>query len=620
MPDTDLDESALERATRDLGSPVAATRDAAERALLKAKERAIPPLVRALSAPAEPGFAPPIGRVALILGAMRAREALEALYERALDVFAPAEAKPFIARAIAEIVDGRDAFDDRAREVLEALAGSDDRFVRAFAAQAFGALGDLRSKSRVEALAADEDAWVREQAEKVLRKIAEAEVAEGAPSLDDFAALAEAAAAEGGRLKPWLCDLGDARRAVREAAVAQLVLAGREAVPFLIDTLNQPETLPRIGAAQALGRIQATEAAGPLLIAATAPATTSLEKELVPVALRALANCLTGAEEGLAQAVLPLARHHDRFVRAAALLCLGRMPDKDAIRAVVTALTDPDPFVVESAAIALSEGVREEDTDLVLPLLDAFDKSGPRAAPALREAILIALSRIAIEAPAVRVRIRHRVRREVPGPTASTRKAAIALLERLYDEDDPPVLPLLDDVIVRLRDDHPEVRVVAAAFLARHLEPGFTQAARFLCDAIDRRERTLSLLCMEALRRHDTPTGRAALEALTADEDPEVAKRAKELLEGFEPQHEEWRFTPKTRKEPERLARTESQRPKEPEPTAPRRVRAVSDGGEGAVVEARFEGKEGPKDDEGNEGEQTPEPGEERGSSPSEPV
>lgn len=593
MPE--LDETDLEKAGEDLLSPLRPTREGAERTLLKAKERAVPHLVHALERAVREGTDPGVtGRVALLLGAYRARDGLPALYDAAEKRDGSADDRALVARAIAEVVDGRDAFDDRARDALEALATDDDRFVRAFAARGFGALGDLRSRSRIEALATDPDAYVREAAADVLKRLGAADAEQRAAGTDfsDFAALVEQAESEGGPLRPWLDDLGDERRQVRDAAIVQLVKAGREAVPFLLEKLNQPNPLPRIGAALALGRIQAPEAAGPLLIAATAPAHTEREQELIPVALRALANCLTGVEEGLAPALLPLAKTGDRFTRAAALLCLGRVADRAGIDAVVKALTDADPFVVESASIALSEGVREEDTHLVLPLLEAYDASGARAAPALREAILIALSRIQIEASPLRVRVRHRVRREVSGPTAAVRKASLALLERLFDDNDPPPLPVLDDALVRLGDSHPEVRVVAAAFLARHLEPGFTGAVSRLIDAAMKKERTLSLLVCDALRRHDTPEAREALELLTRSDDSAVALRAAELVDGFTPEASEWRFEGKVRPTADAPARTESQRPKPAEEQAPRRVRPAGEApkkqASADVVEARF--------------------------------
>src|SRR5688572_757356 len=308
-------DSDLRAAAQKLASPLRTEREAAEAVLISARDRAIPFLVEGLT------NGQGVPRAALLVGALKARDALPALYTHVEKGTLTGDDKPFVARALAEILDGRDAFDDRARAAPERLAADDDRYTRAFAAQAFGSLGDLRSKARVQALASDKDTWVREKANAVLSRLAETEAA-ALDTVTDFAALVERAEAEGGALKPFLDDLGDARRAVRDSAVAELVRTGPKAVPFLIDRLNQPQTRARIGAAAALGRLQSTEAAGPLLIAATAPAQSADEVELRAVALRSLANCLTGTEEGLAQSILPLARDPDRFVRAAALLSL----------------------------------------------------------------------------------------------------------------------------------------------------------------------------------------------------------------------------------------------------------------------------------------------------------
>lgn len=581
---SELTDEALTSARKLLSSPTKEIRERAEASLLQARERAVPFLMDALTD--DDGIGPsPIPRAALLLCALKARAALPALYAVVESGGRGDDDLAFVARALAELLDGQDAFDDRARMSLEKLAASRDRSTRAFAAQAYGALGDLRSKARVQSLARDSDPWVREKASAVLARLAETEaLAQQDPV--DFAALVDQAHAQGGALKSALDDLGDVRRPVRANAVAELVRAGKVAVPFLLDKLNQPYTRARIGAALALGQLQATEAAGPLLIAATAPAGTAEEQELRAVALRSLAGCLTGMEEGLAASILPLAADKDRFVRAAALLSLGRLADRQGLKAIVAAILEDDPFVVESAAVALSEGVREEDIDIVLPLLAALDKQ--RAGGAVKEAILLALSRVTIEAPALRVRVRHRVRREVSGTTASTRKAAIALLERLYqsDEGDPPPLPLLDDVLTRLGDDHPEVRIVAAAFLRAHLEPGMTGAVSTLSAALRRGERTVSLLVLEALRRHDTPEAKAAIEAARGHD--ALSARAGELLAGFEPSSSTWQHQPKTQASP-LPPRPESSRPA---PGVTPRVRPpTNDDARGTVVEARFDDK-----------------------------
>ena len=541
---------ALAIAGKLLSSPTKEIRDRAEATLLSARERAVPFLVAALTN--DDGIGPsPVPRAALLLCALQARTALPGLYaivESGTRAGRSDDDLAFVARALAELLAGQDAFDDRARAALEKLAAASDRSTRAFAAQAYGSLGDLRSKARVQALARDADPWVREKASAVLARLAENDaLAQQQPI--DFAALVQEARAEGGTLKASLDDLGDARRPVRANAVAELVRAGKVAEPFLLDKLNQPNIRARIGAALALGQLQSTKAAGPLLIAATAPASTAEDQELRAVALRALAGCLTGMEEGLATFLLPLAADQDRFVRAAALLCLGRLADRQGLRVIVAAIFEDDAFVVESAAVALSEGVREEDVDIVLPLLRALDgRSELRAGGAVKEAILLALSRVQIEASSqgskdaesLRVRVRHRVRREVRGPTASTRKLAIALLERLYlsQDGDAPPLPLIDDVLARLDDDHPEVRIVAASFLRTHLEPGMTGAVPVLVHTLRRAETTVSLLVLEALRRHDTPEAKAALEAARANDI--LAAKASELLADFAPKSTTW--------------------------------------------------------------------------------
>jgi len=569
---------------RALSAPSSMSREEAERTLIAAGREAAISAMRAalLELPIDDEV--DTSRLALLLGAMKARDALAEILHRLSSTTARASERAALVRALAEIVDGRDAFDDRVRDVLEILVGDADRTVRAFSALAFGALGDARSRPRVETLLHDPDPFVRGNAEQALKRFAPVEN-EGAPV--DFAALVAQANEQGGALLPWLTDLGDPRRQVRDAAVARLVAAKREAVPHLIDKLNQPLARARVAAARALGQIQAQEAVGPLVIAATSHASTPEEEELRAVSLRALANCLTGLEEGIAKTLLPLVDDKDPFVRAGALLCLGRLSDRSGIRAIVRSLSDAAPFVVESAAIALSEGVREEDTEIVLPLLDVLDGRPTRGMSALVEAVLIALSRIALTNPALVVRVRHRVRREVHGATAAIRRAALALTENLYAEDDPPPLVVLDDALVRLADEHPEVRVCAASFLARHLEPGMTGVVVVIARALARHERTLSLLCLDALHRHRTVAARHAVEEAVVDPDPEVAERARTIALTMGELVDEWTFVSKARPV-EKPARAESQRP-----ARASRVRPVSDG---ATVEAKdaVEAKEAP--------------------------
>ncbi len=576
----------LRAAAQQLTSPIRAERDAGESILVAARDAAVPALVALLEdtirRPPQALSHSPIARAALLLGAIGDRRAITVLCRVVKNGALGGDDGAFVARALAELTDGRDAFDDVVRATLEALSTSPDMYTRAYAAEAFGALGDARSKARVVALSEDKAPWVRERAAAVLQRLAEAsaKATAASTSIIDFAALVDDAEHAGGVLRPLLDDLRDERRAVRDAAVAELVKVGKAAVPALIHQINQPNVRARIGAATALGRLQPPEAAGPLLIAAAAPASTADEKELRPIALRALANCLTGTEEGLSASLLPLSRDADRFTRAAALLCLGRLADRRGMRAVVAAVLESEPFVVESAAVALSEGVREDDVELVRPLLVALAKR-PAPKAAVKEAILIALSRIAIEDPAMRVRARHRVRKDIGASTASSRKAAIVLLERMYDDADPPPLSVIDDVADRLADDNPEVRVVAAAFLVRHLPPGMTGMAERLAIAIRRRERTLSLLCLDALHRHHTLEARAIVTAAGRDPDDVVKRRAMELTQEPLPAEREWAFAPRPTIAP--TAAPPSLTPRATT-TRPSRVSAADDTGEDVVA------------------------------------
>ncbi len=371
--------------------------------------------------------------------------------------------------------------------------------------------------------------------------------------------------------------LSDLRRAVRDRAVDEAVAQGKGSLPGLLAALTLPSSSARLAAAMALARLQAPEAAAALLdaalAAAHAPPGDDAELAVAAVALKGLANCLSGAEEGVAQPLLPLVKHADPFVRAGALLCLGRLSDRVGARAAVVALTDPHEHVKEAAAVALSEGVREEDSDLVVPLLAVLGGL-PSPSAATREAILLALSRIHVSDPPTLVRVRHRARSSVLGATASVRRTALALLERCYASDDPPPVGVIDDVLSRLTDDHPEVRLLAASFLAQHLEPGMSDAVARLEDALDRQEQPVSLLVLEALRRHDTDTARQALEAVATDVDETLAARARALLEGFTPRTDEW-----SRGSP----------PPPPSPAAPAAVAAPPRRrrGTGEVVEAK---------------------------------
>ena len=392
--------------------------------------------------------------------------------------------------------------------------------------------------------------------------------------------------------------LRDPRWTERARAIDDVVARGRAIVPVLVERLGH-DPPARMGICLALARLQAPEAVSSLLLLATSDARTADERDLQTVALKALANCLTGAEQGISAPLLPLLKSGDPFVRAGAVLCLGRLADRVGPRAATLLLaTDADVDVKKAAAVALAESVREEDVDLVPAWLGAL-QSVPRPPVEGQEALLVALARVDIasgpqNAP-WRVRARHRVRPLVFGATSSLRRLAVTVLDRCYDDDDPPPCWVVQDVMSRLVDASADVRIVAASFIARFLEPGFTGAVVRLEDALEKDERTVSLLCLDALRRHDTPLAKAAL-AAAAESDPDADVRAKAaaLLVGFAPSSTEWSSSSSSRAAPVAAASapapappsSPAPAPPSPPPSTPRRVRPAG-GGSGDVVEAR---------------------------------
>lgn len=611
----------LRDAVSQLNHPDRAVRDAAMAAVLQARGAAVPALIEALAAP---GAA--VAKIALLLAALKAREGIAPLvallHKGLLDV----DARAVVARAFAELMDGRDAFDDVARRAVLTLSRDGHTTTRQLSIKALLALGDGDSERRLQEMAAsDADPGTRTAALEAGRSLKQArsegeaalaQLAAGAPpegeegglTLDLEAAVREVSGKHGvavvgvatvvidapsGPHAALVVKLRDPRWATRGPVVEEAVaLAGgpgrNELVATLVDVLAGTHPGAKIGAAQALARIQAPEAARALLelVVIVPAASNDDEKQLRAIALKALACSLDGSEEGFAQPLLPLVRDADPFVRAGALLCLGRLADRVGARAATVALMDPHDHVVEAAAVALSEGTREEDVDLVLPLLAVLGGM-PSPAVAVREAILLALSRITLDATATNgghdgaalLRLRHRVRPSVLGMTSSLRRTAIAILERCYTSEDPAPLGVIDDVLGRLADQHPEVRLLAASFLAQHLEPGMTGAVEKIEDALDRQERSTSLLCLEALRRHDTAKAKAALQACADDADATLAARAQELLVDFAPQTAEWSAASASAAEPALPLEVPARRG---------RVRAVVAGSErGDVVDAK---------------------------------
>ncbi len=630
-----------------------ASSDAALAVLLKDKAGAVAALDVGLKQPMpKKRFLKSVRLAAAFQGTGAVPTLLSALERGTLD----SDERAAVAVALGELADASAAGDARLTRHALALSREPLPAVRRAAIVVLAAVGGAEALARLAALSSDSDPDVKKSAadaHAIASSVAnvtgvtaaagdvgipidfEALIAGGASSAApkppsspdaalpegamaiDFSALVSASATAPAPDVPQspherlVARLRDPRWTERQKAVEDVVAAGKDIVPLLIERLG-PDAPARMGICLALSRMQAPEAASALLMLATSEAKTSDDRDLQAVALKALANSLTGTEEGVAAALLPLLKSPDPFVRSGAVICLGRLADRIGARAAALMLAkDPHSEVRKAAAIAISESVREDHTDLVLPLLSTLT-AVPSPPNEGKEAILIALSRIELDGAPVISRVRHRVRRLVFGMTAAQRRLAITVLDRCYSEDDPPPPWVVEDVLSRLADGDADVRLMAASFVARFMLPGLTDAVRRLEDALEKGEPGVSMLVCDALIRHDTPLAKAALEATASSDDNETVRaHASSLLSGFEPRSVEWTPTQRmtatakvasTERLPEALTETSAPMLASPMSTAPnsaRRVRSVQgDDGDDDVVIAKDAASAEPVDDD----------------------
>jgi HEAT repeat protein len=159
--------------------------------------------------------------------------------------------------------------------------------------------------------------------------------------------------------------LGASVQAVRDAASAELVAAGGEAVPLLREALSHGERDIRSGAALCLGSIGATEAASAICRMAEQDPDPSVR----PLALRAVCDLSgPGAPAVIKRTLLAFLSSEDMFARALACTGIGRLQDPTFEVALKKALQDSEPWVREAAQKAMIE--------LVAPALEV-----PAAAP-----------------------------------------------------------------------------------------------------------------------------------------------------------------------------------------------------------------------------------------------
>ncbi len=316
------------------------------------------------------------GRVGALIDTARTGTGLKRLFAlKGLEPYGRTEALALSSLADSGDVETRRAFarvvsrvqSEEAVPLLRRLAGDPDAEVRRAAVYGLAALGAPATDVYLRLLN-DPDVETRRYAAVGLRVSPDSAAA---PALADAlsrpdslvryqAVIALGALSGRGPVDPLVRALKDGTAFVRRAALSAMIDAGRgeAALPTFLEDLRSRNTGTRQAAAEALGRIAAPAAAGPLLEAARSDADSRV-RESATAALGSIR-----APESVPN-LLKLLRDRDARVRGAAARGLGVAGNERVIPRLVAALDDTVASVRDGAASAL--GRLTDQPDLVEP-------------------------------------------------------------------------------------------------------------------------------------------------------------------------------------------------------------------------------------------------------------
>ncbi|MEM7589516.1 MAG: hypothetical protein AAF320_05115, partial [Myxococcota bacterium] len=478
-----------------------------------ARDRAIPLLLQTLKTTRK-------GRVARVLSGLGARQALPVLRDLAVDKSLDLSERAHIALALAELVDGRDALDEATVKTLDCLERDTSHVIRALVVYAWEHIGGRGARQASARLRDDPHPWVKRRAHFALARYA-------------FAACA---ATE----QDALCIqvqtlLQQAERAQRpeENFVSQLLQLGHQAAPVLAHFLPHCSFAVRLQIIDVLGRFGHPQSAAILLMVAVDASSKSKQGlQEATASLRALANSLTGQETGLLKQLLVLAKRQDTGVRSGALLCIGRLVSREkettSMKVVLANLLHKDKQVQQAAAVALSEGFRSRHKKLLADLVSLYEKF-PKTA-AVREAILVALARVSLDATYHKAAFRQALIQETQSSNLNCRLLSLVLLRRLYTSDQQLTVSATRLIAPRLLDACVDVRVNAAKLLQQHVPAGLSWLVPTVRLAVCRAKPAEVAPLLKLLRRLATPQAKQVLQQATLLEDAATKQLATQLL------------------------------------------------------------------------------------------
>ncbi|MEM7402578.1 MAG: hypothetical protein AAF310_00970 [Myxococcota bacterium] len=489
-------------------------REESKGVLQLARDKAVPALLQAFKTTRS-------GRVARVLAGLGARQALPLLRQFAADSNIDLSERAHIVLALAELLDGRDAFDEATGQTLDLLQRDASHVIRALVVYAWEQIGGTGAKQAIAKLCNDPHAWVRRRAHFALARYAIAA---------DASAEQEALC-----LQVQTLLLQAERHQIGNKDIAlQLQQLGHQAAPILAHFLPHCCLATRLQIIDVLGRFGHPQAAAALLMLAVEASSKSREgMQETAASLRALVNCLTGQETGMLKQLLLLAKRQNTHVRAAALLCMGRLMNKQkgtaSMKIVVANLLHPDKQVQQAAAVALSEGFRSWHQPLLNDLLQIYEQ--PPSSVVAREAILIALSRVLLSDDARGHRaLQQALLQELQTNNRNCRLLSLVLLTRLYTPNRQLKINDARRIAARLTDASADVRINAAKLLLCSMPAGMSGLVPTVRHAISQAQPAELALLLRLLHRTATAQAKQVLQQVALLDNVATKQLAAKLL------------------------------------------------------------------------------------------
>jgi len=423
--------------------------------------------------------------------------------------------------------------DDAAVAFLLRRRDDEDPFVRLAVLDGLSRVDDPRLGVVFRKALGDPHPQVREAAHRALYR------PDTAPALGPRAEASEAPSVAA-RVRGALARLTAPGNAASEEAAAELLTLGSAAVGALLLELQHPVPGVRSVVARLLGQIGDRRALA-ALVSRLPPAGPEQDREVLPVLLRAVAALAAPDERGLADRLLPFVRgggpgDGDPFVRAAALVALGRLGDRRAAPDLIAALGDGEAWLRETAAQALPEAITGPAPELMPALVAQLLRSSE---PVVVVALLLTLRAAWAPGLSPGPQLLPRLAELLADVDPTVREAAVlaadALLVPADDESAPLPTPLLDALLARAADPVAAVRRGALALLAdvvpaRH--PAAGALARSLALSADPEVHRPALRMLA--RVGDFESVEALLRLARAPEGPQaaLARRLLDELEG----------------------------------------------------------------------------------------